>query len=144
MEGAEKRPERTMMLGIQVLFYLVCFKTQNVNTEYYNIVVSALPSPTEPVHVCLKESLFAVLSLSAASHPQKAAGICGLTEQWASLKPKVAQTGWRRRRTYRFYRLSEPSKPALSVSVLRIPQMPDSTEGEVYLLIRARQCCLEI
>ena len=47
-----------------------------------------------------------------------------------------------------FYRLSEPSKPALSVSVLRIPQMADSTEREVYLLIlrgiRTRQCCLKI
>ena len=49
---------------------------------------------------------------------------------------------------HQFYRLSESSKPALSVSVLRIPQMADSTEREVYLLIlrgiRTRQCCLEI
>ena len=49
-EGAEKGEEKSMMLGTQVHFYLVCLK---------NGSTSATESSTEPVHVCLTESLFA-------------------------------------------------------------------------------------
>ena len=74
-------------------FLSFTLKNPKCESQYFAlIVVAALQSSTEPVHVCLKESLLAVSD--CLLHPQKAAGICGLTGHPSN--PKVVQTGWRR------------------------------------------------